>query len=31
MFFKLDSAQQDRLADILHTIHLADSVTRHGG
>jgi len=31
MFFKLDSAQQDRLADILHTIHLADSVTRQAG
>ena len=26
MFFKLDSAQSDRLAEILHTIHLADSV-----
>jgi urea transport system ATP-binding protein len=26
MFFKLDSAQQDRLAEVLHTIHLADSV-----
>jgi urea transport system ATP-binding protein len=31
MFFKLDSAQKDRLADILHTIHLADSVTRQAG
>jgi urea transport system ATP-binding protein len=26
MFFKLDSAQSDRLAEILRTIHLADSV-----
>jgi urea transport system ATP-binding protein len=26
LFFKLDSAQSDRLADVLHTIHLADSV-----
>ena len=25
MFFKLDSAQQDRLAQVLHTIHLASS------
>lgn len=31
MFFKLDSAQSDRLAEILHTIHLADSVTRQSG
>ena len=31
MFFKLDSAQSDRLADILHTIHLADGVTRQAG
>jgi len=31
MFFKLDSAQRDRLAEILHTIHLADSVTRQAG
>jgi urea transport system ATP-binding protein len=31
MFFKLDSAQRDRLADILHTIHLADSVGRLAG
>ena len=28
ILFKLDSAQRDRLADILHTIHLADSVNR---
>jgi urea transport system ATP-binding protein len=27
----LDSAQQDRLAEVLHTIHLADSVTRLAG
>jgi urea transport system ATP-binding protein len=31
MFFKLDSAQSDRLAEVLHTIHLADSVTRTAG
>jgi urea transport system ATP-binding protein len=31
IFFKLDSAQGDRLADILHTIHLADSVGRQAG
>ena len=31
MFFKLDSAQKDRLAEILHTIHLADSATRMAG
>ena len=31
MFFRLDSAQSDRLAEILHTIHLADSVTRMAG
>jgi urea transport system ATP-binding protein len=31
MFFKLDSAQRDRLAEILHTIHLADSVGRQAG
>jgi urea transport system ATP-binding protein len=31
IFFKLDSAQSDRLADILHTIHLADSVGRQAG
>ncbi len=31
MFFKLDSTQQDRLAEVLHTIHLADSVTRLAG
>jgi urea transport system ATP-binding protein len=31
MLFKLDSAQGDRLADILHTIHLPDSVDRLAG
>jgi urea transport system ATP-binding protein len=31
MFFKLDSVQSDRVADILHTIHLADSVNRMAG
>jgi urea transport system ATP-binding protein len=31
MFFRLDSAQSDRLADILVTIHLADSVGRMAG
>ena len=31
MVFRLDSAQSDRLAEILHTIHLADSVARLAG
>ena len=31
MLFRLDSAQGDRLADILHTIHLTDSVRRMAG
>ncbi|MFM9901250.1 MAG: urea ABC transporter ATP-binding protein UrtD [Polaromonas sp.] len=31
MFFKLDSRQSDRLAEILVTIHLADSVHRMAG
>jgi len=31
MFFRLDSRQSDRLAEILHTIHLADSVSRMAG
>lgn len=31
MFFKLDSTQSDRLAEVLHTIHLAGSVTRQAG
>jgi urea transport system ATP-binding protein len=30
-FFKLDSSQSDRLAEMLHTIHLSDSVTRQAG
>ena len=31
MFFKLDSRQSDRLAEVLHTIHLADSVRVQAG
>ena len=31
MFFRLDSGQGDRLAEVLHTIHLASSVTRMAG
>ena len=31
MFFRLDSSQSDRLAEVLHTIHLADGVTRQAG
>lgn len=31
MVFSLDSAQSDRLASVLHTIHLADSVSRRAG
>ena len=31
MFFRLDSLQSDRLAEILITIHLADSVNRMAG
>lgn len=31
VFFKLDSAQSDRLAHVLQTIHLADSVRRMAG
>ena len=31
MFFKLDSAQRDRLAEVLHTIHLAEHVHRMAG
>nr|WP_315203467.1 urea ABC transporter ATP-binding protein UrtD [uncultured Albidiferax sp.] len=31
MLFKLSSAQSDKLADMLHTIHLADSVGRQAG
>ncbi len=31
MFFRLDTGDGDRLAEILHTIHLADSVNRQAG
>ena len=31
MLFRLDSAASDRLAEVLHTIHLADSVSRQAG
>ena len=31
MLFNLDSTQSDRLAEVLHTIHLADSLTRQAG
>jgi urea transport system ATP-binding protein len=31
MFFKLNGTQRDRLSDVLHTIHLEDSVTRQAG
>jgi urea transport system ATP-binding protein len=31
MFFKLDSRQSDHLAEVLHTIHLADSVRVQAG
>ena len=31
MFFQLDSAQRDRLAEVLHTIHLAPHVRRQAG
>ncbi|MEI8323792.1 MAG: urea ABC transporter ATP-binding protein UrtD [Betaproteobacteria bacterium] len=31
MRFKLDSAQSDKLAELLHTVHLAQSVTRSAG
>ena len=31
MFFKLDSRQSDRLAEVLHTIHLAGSVSKQAG
>ncbi|WP_137895337.1 urea ABC transporter ATP-binding protein UrtD [Ramlibacter sp. 2FC] len=31
LFFRLDSAQSDRLAEILHTIHLEASVARMAG
>jgi urea transport system ATP-binding protein len=31
LFFRLDSAQSDRLLEVLHTIHLAGSVSRLAG
>jgi urea transport system ATP-binding protein len=31
MFFRLDSGQSDRLAEVLHTIHLAESAARLAG
>ncbi len=31
LLFRLDSAQADRLAELLHTIHLADDVSRLAG
>ena len=31
LLFKLDSAQSDRLAEVLHTIHLAEHVNRMAG
>jgi len=31
MFFRLDSAQSDRVAEVLHTIHLASQVTAQAG
>jgi urea transport system ATP-binding protein len=31
MFHKLDSAQSDRLLEVLHTIHLSDSLNRQAG
>ena len=31
MFFRLDSGQSDRLAEVLHTIHRADSAARLAG
>ena len=31
LFFRLDSSQSDRLLEVLHTIHLADSLTRQAG
>jgi len=31
MFFRLNGAQKDRLAEVLHTIHLADQVSRQAG
>ena len=31
LFFRLDSRQSDRLLEVFHTIHLADSLTRQAG
>jgi urea transport system ATP-binding protein len=31
LFFRLDSAQSDRLAEVLHTIHLSELVLRQAG
>ncbi len=31
MFFKLNGEQQDRLAEVLHTIHLSDQLLRQAG
>jgi urea transport system ATP-binding protein len=31
LFFRLDSQQSDRLADVLHTIHLAERLTAQAG
>lgn len=31
MFFRLDSAQSDQLAEVLHTIHLADGASHQAG
>jgi urea transport system ATP-binding protein len=31
MFFQLNGTQRDRLSEVLHTIHLEDSVTRQAG
>ena len=31
MFFRLDSAQSDRLLEVLHTIHLTESLSRQAG
>ncbi|MGI9150394.1 MAG: urea ABC transporter ATP-binding protein UrtD [Limnohabitans sp.] len=31
MFFQLNGTQRDRLSEVLHTIHLQDSVTRQAG
>jgi urea transport system ATP-binding protein len=31
LFFRLDSSQSDRLAEVLHTIHLSDAIARMAG